>query len=79
MPGQAIRSLRSTYNKGISDPRIRASRQAARGLAIKRLLKRGLIARCGYGRYHLTQSGVQTARRLLLSGGAGGNFRPPKK
>ena len=54
-------------NKGISDPRKRASRQAARGLAIKRLLKRGLLERCGYGRYRLTFAGVHTARRLLPS------------
>ena len=52
--------------KGISDPRERASRRAARGLALKRLIKRGLLERCGYGQYRLTRAGVQTARRLAL-------------
>jgi hypothetical protein len=52
--------------KGISDPRERASRRAARGLALKRLIKRGLLERCGYGLYRLTRAGVQTARRLAL-------------
>jgi hypothetical protein len=52
--------------KGISDPRGRASRRAARGLALKRLIKRGLLQRCGYGQYRLTRAGVQTARSLAL-------------
>ena len=52
--------------KGISDPRERASRRAALGLALKRLIKRGLLERCGCGQYRLTMAGVQTARRLAF-------------
>jgi hypothetical protein len=37
----------------------------AASLSLKRLIKRGLLERCGYGQYRLTQTGVQTARRLL--------------
>jgi hypothetical protein len=48
----------------ITDPRRRNSRRAAAGLALRRLIKRGLIGRCGYGRYCLTPAGVDTARRL---------------
>jgi len=52
--------------KGISDPRERTSRRAARGLALSRLIKRGLLERCGYCQYRLTRAGVQTARRLAV-------------
>jgi hypothetical protein len=48
------------------DRRVRASRRAAAGLSIVRLIKRGLLERCGYGQYRLTRAGVQTARRLAL-------------
>jgi hypothetical protein len=46
------------------DRRVRASRRAAAGLSIARLIKRGLLECCAGGRWHLTQAGLKVARRL---------------
>jgi hypothetical protein len=44
---------------------LRASRRAAAGLAITRLLRRGLLERCSRsGRWRLTRAGLSLARRL---------------
>ena len=46
------------------DRRIRASRRAAAGLSIARLIKRGFLERCARGRWRLTPAGLALARRL---------------
>jgi hypothetical protein len=46
------------------DRRLRASRRAAAGLSIARLIKRGLLECCGRGRWRLTPAGLALARRL---------------
>ena len=51
----------------VTDLRKRESRRAAAGLALKRLIRRGLLGRCGYGEYCITADGVETARRLDLT------------
>src|SRR5258708_30000567 len=52
--------------KGFENRRIRASRRAAAGLAIARLIRRGLVERCtARGRWRLTRAGVSLARRLF--------------
>jgi hypothetical protein len=52
--------------KGFADSRIRASRRAAAGLAIARLIRRGLLERCSRpGRWRLSLAGQSLARRLL--------------
>jgi hypothetical protein len=47
-----------------ADRRVRASRRAAAGLSIARLIKRGLLECCGRGRWRLTPAGLALARRL---------------
>jgi hypothetical protein len=46
------------------DRRVRASRHAAAGLSIARLIKRGLLECCTRGRWRLTPAGLAVARRL---------------
>ena len=46
------------------DRRIRASRRAAAGLSIARLIKRGLLERCSRGKWRLSAAGLKVARRL---------------
>ena len=46
------------------DPRVRASRRAAAGLSIARLIKRGLLECPRPGRWRLTPTGLKAARRL---------------
>jgi hypothetical protein len=50
--------------KQFKDRRVRASRRAAAGLSIARLIKRGLLERCSRGRWRLTAEGLPAARRL---------------
>ncbi len=51
--------------KGFQIRRIRARRRAATGLAIRPLIRRGLVERCSHaGRWRLTLSGVSLAKRL---------------
>ncbi len=51
--------------KGFENRRIRASRRAAAGLAIARLIRRGLLERCSRrGRWRLSVAGLALARRL---------------
>ena len=51
--------------KGFEDRRIRASKRAAAGLSIARLLRRGLLRRCSRaGRWRLTRAGLSLAKRL---------------
>jgi hypothetical protein len=51
--------------KGFADSRIRASRRAAAGLAIARLIRRGLLECCSRrGRWRLTPAGLALGRRL---------------
>jgi hypothetical protein len=47
------------------DRRERASRRAAAGLSLKRLIKRGLLECCSRGHWRLTRAGVALARRLF--------------
>jgi hypothetical protein len=61
---EELPSFRLDLN-AIADPRKRESRRAASGLALKRLIRRGLIGRCGYGQYSITPDGVDVAKRLL--------------
>src|SRR5262249_4790540 len=46
------------------DRRVRASKRAAAGLAIVRLVKRGLLERCARGRWRLSSAGLEVALRL---------------
>ena len=46
------------------DRRVRASRRAAAGLSIARLIKRGLLERCSRASWRLTPTGLKVARRL---------------
>jgi hypothetical protein len=46
------------------DRRERASRRAAAGLSIARLIKRGLLECCARGRWRLTPAGLKVAWRL---------------
>jgi hypothetical protein len=51
--------------KGLTDSRLRARRRAAAGLAISRLIKRGLVKRSSRpGRWRLSRAGFSLARRL---------------
>jgi len=51
--------------KDCKDARKRASKRAAAGLAIARLIKRGLLQRCAHrGRWRLSRAGLTLARRL---------------
>jgi hypothetical protein len=55
------------------DRRERASRRAAAGLSLSRLIKRGLLERCARGSWRLTQAGLKVAKRLYP------DLRPPTK
>jgi hypothetical protein len=55
------------------DRRVRASRRAAAGLSIARLIKRGLLERCARGRWRLTPAGLRVAWWLNP------DFKPPTK
>ena len=46
------------------DRRQRASRRAAAGLSIARLIKRGVLERCSRASWRLTPTGLKVARRL---------------
>ena len=46
------------------DRRERASRRAAAGLSIARLIKRGVLERCSHASWRLTPTGLALARRL---------------
>jgi restriction endonuclease Mrr len=53
-----------TEMKKFSDRRKRASRRAAVGRALARLIKRGLIVNCCRGKWRLTEAGAITAQRF---------------
>ena len=55
------------------DRRERASRRAAAGLAIRRLIKRGLLERCARGSCRLSPTGLKVAKRLYP------DLKPPTK
>jgi hypothetical protein len=55
------------------DRRERASRRAAAGLSVERLIKRGLLERCARGSWRLTPTGLRLARRLYPE------LKPPTK
>ena len=55
------------------DHRERASRRAAAGLSIRRLIKRGLLERCARGSWRLTPTGLKVARWLYP------DIKPPTK
>jgi hypothetical protein len=55
------------------DRRERASRRAAAGLSIERLIKRGLLERCARGSWRLTPTGLRVARGLYP------DLKPPTK
>jgi hypothetical protein len=55
------------------DRRVRASRRAAAGLSIARLIKRGLLECCARGRWRLTPAGLKVARRIWP------DVKPPTK
>ena len=55
------------------DRRVRASRRAAAGLSIARLIKRGLVECCSRGKWRLTPAGLKLARRLYPG------IKPPTK
>ncbi len=60
--------------KGFENRRIRASRRAAAGLAIARLIQRGLLEHCERaGRWRLSVAGLSLARRLYPE------LKPPTK
>jgi hypothetical protein len=50
--------------KEAEDRRERASRRAGAGRSIERLIGRGLLESCEWGRWRLTPGGVKTARKL---------------
>jgi hypothetical protein len=52
---------------------VRASRRAAAGLSIARLIKRGLVECAARGRWRLTPAGLKIAQRLYP------NIKPPTK
>ena len=50
--------------KEVEDRRERASRRAAAGRSLERLIERGFLESCGRGSWRLTPSGVKAARKL---------------
>jgi hypothetical protein len=64
-----LRALMMEYE----DRRERASRRAAAGLSLQRLVKRGFLKSCSRGHWRLTPTGLALARRLWP------HVKPPTK
>jgi hypothetical protein len=56
--------IRDLMHKKYQDKKERASRRAAAGLSLKRLIRRGLLEVCGRGRWRLTAAGLKKAKAL---------------